>query len=76
MPKKLKLKSIDDNEFTFTVHDLIKNTSDMASFLTSEWCTCGPDSEFLCYPDNGCCSCGTHKHHVHCKHCGGISQIG
>lgn len=47
----------------------------MTSYLKSEWCAC-KESEFLCYPEDGECTCGVVKHHVHCKHCGGISQIG
>lgn len=43
--------------------------------LKQEWCECGPAGAFLCYPENGACSCGEWKHHVHCI-CGGISQTG
>lgn len=45
-------------------------------YLVSDWCKCGKDSEFLCYPEDGACTCGIHKHHVHCRKCGGVSQIG
>lgn len=76
MPEEFKAKSTDGKEFTFTVREQVKDTSDMKDFLKQEWCTCGPDSEFLCYPEDGCCTCGEYKHHVHCKHCGGISQTG
>ncbi len=42
--------------------------------LKADPCKC-KKSEFLCYPEDGCCSCGTYKHHVHCV-CNGISQWG
>lgn len=45
------------------------------SKLTSEWCKCGERWEFLCYPEDGECTCGVYKHHVHCV-CGKISQVG
>jgi hypothetical protein len=45
-----------------------------ATVLVDEWCTCR-DGEFLCYPEDGVCICGVHKHHVHCI-CGRISQVG
>ena len=57
------------------VGDTVKNTTKMKSFLLSEWCNCDKP-EFLCYPEDGCCTCGTYKHHVHCKNCGGIMQVG
>ncbi len=76
MPKEMTFLDEEGNEFKFQIHEQVEDTSDMEPFLTSEWCQCGPDSEFLCYPKDGCCTCGTHKHHVHCKKCGGISQIG
>jgi len=44
--------------------------------LSSEWCKCGKDEVFGCYPEDGECTCGVYKHHVHCGRCGGISQIG
>ena len=43
--------------------------------LSPEWCECGPDEEFLCYPEDGECTCGIYKHHVHCT-CGKVSQVG
>lgn len=42
--------------------------------LVQKWCSCD-EPTFLCYPENGACSCGEWKHHVHCV-CGGISQTG
>lgn len=42
--------------------------------LVQEWCEC-EDSTFLCYPEDGTCTCGEFKHHVHCV-CGKISQTG
>jgi hypothetical protein len=40
------------------------------------WCHCGEKSTFGSYPEDGECSCGMHKHHVHCGTCGKISQVG
>jgi hypothetical protein len=59
----------------FEVRDTTRDTSKMKPYLKSEWCECG-NPEFLCYPEDGCCSCGVKKHHVHCKNCGGITQVG
>jgi len=56
-----------------TVHDTCDDTSDYTN-LRSEWCSCN-NPEFLCYPEDGACECGTYKHHVHCK-CGGVMQVG
>jgi len=39
------------------------------------WCRC-KNPTFGSYPQDGECSCGMHKHHVHCGTCGKISQIG
>lgn len=47
----------------------------MKPFLSSKWCEC-EKPEFLCYPEDGECPCGIHKHHVHCSKCGSVSQIG
>jgi len=48
--------------------------------LVGEWCphkNCGNDlkNDFYSYPEDGACSCGVHKHHVHCIH-GYIIQTG
>jgi len=43
--------------------------------LKRDWCTCEKD-EFLCYPEDGQCTCGIYLHHVHCAICRGVSQIG
>lgn len=46
--------------------------------LRPEWCQQDKhniDTEFHSFPEDGECSCGVHKHHVHCTH-GGIIQIG
>jgi hypothetical protein len=42
-----------------------------------EWCTCdNPDfADEGMIPDNSCV-CGIGKHHVHCKNCGCIVQVG
>ena len=43
--------------------------------MDSMMCHCDK-STFGSYPQDGECSCGMHKHHVHCGKCGKISQIG
>jgi hypothetical protein len=43
--------------------------------LSSDWCSCGHEV-FHSYPQDGECSCGIYKHHVHCATCGCVSQIG
>ena len=52
----------------------IKDTKRMKPYLKQAWCEC-EQPEFLCYPEDGCCTCGEYKHHVHCT-CGSISQTG
>lgn len=49
--------------------------------LRPTWCDCNPETlkcndNFLCYPDDGECTCGIYKHHVHCRFCMGVSQVG
>ena len=39
------------------------------------WCECD-EPTFGGYPQDGQCSCGVYKHHVHCGICGKITQIG
>lgn len=39
------------------------------------WCKC-KEPTFGSYPEDGQCTCGIHKHHVHCGTCGKVSQIG
>lgn len=56
-----------------SVRDTVKDTKAFG-VLKSTWCKCA-ESKFLCYPEDGACSCNTYKHHVHCE-CGGISQVG
>lgn len=58
---------------TVTVQETVKSTTQFGQ-LTADWCKCGK-STFLCYPEDGACKCGMHKHHVHCT-CGGVSQVG
>jgi len=61
-----------------TVRDTVKSVEGIhpdKGELNSDWCSCEP-GEFLCYPENGVCTCGIWKHHVHCKFCGGVTQIG
>ena len=62
---------------TLTVHDTATRAeiTRYGRYLIPEWCEC-ERSEFLCYPGDGECSCGILKHHVHCKNCGGVSQVG
>ena len=43
--------------------------------LVNEWCDCGEDTGFRCYPEDGQCECGMHKHHVH-NQCGHVVQVG
>lgn len=67
-----------DKTFTITIHD----NDDRAAIeampieLSAEWCKCGELETFGCYPDDGECTCGVHKHHVHCGTCGKVSQVG
>ena len=44
--------------------------------LKASWCSCKDGGEFHSYPEDGTCSCGVHKHHVHCAMCGGVMQVG
>ena len=44
------------------------------SHLNTDWCDCKKE-KFSSYPQDGECSCGMYKHHVHCV-CGSIMQIG
>lgn len=70
----------DFGKFQFTVRDTTRDVSVMKPFLRQEWCDCSKEKlqedNFLCYPEDGCCTCGEYKHHVHCKFCGGITQTG
>lgn len=43
--------------------------------LVPDWCRCDHDTGFLCYPGDGECLCGVHKHHVHGR-CGHVVQVG
>lgn len=45
--------------------------------LIPDWCPNEDPNEckMYCYPDDGECACGVHKHHVHCNH-GYVIQIG
>jgi hypothetical protein len=56
----------------------VKMTAEESEMVKAEqdlWCEC-ENSTFGSYPADGECSCGMHKHHVHCGTCGKISQIG
>ena len=70
-PMQITVYDTDDK----TKINKIEEDNDM--LLSSEWCEDEPKKEhgFLCYPDDGKCACGIHKHHVHCK-CGKLLQIG
>jgi len=66
------MKEVPVGKVTINVRE--PSTAPKGVKLTQEWCKCDQDT-FLCYPENGACSCGEWKHHVHCT-CGGISQTG
>ena len=53
----------------------LKEIKDIDRFVDEEMCDC-EDPTFGSYPEDGECSCGMYKHHVHCGTCGKISQIG
>jgi len=76
-PTKYVADSVNGEKVTLRVRKTATKTElkQYGSFLVSSGCTC-EHSEFLCYPGDGECSCGIFKHHVHCKLCGGVSQIG
>ena len=61
----------------FEVHDTAgsEELKPMKPYLRFEWCEC-EHGEFLVYADDNACPCGISKHHVHCKNCGGVMQIG
>lgn len=45
------------------------------------WCKCKvpptpEQSDLSMFNADGLCDCGIHKHHIHCKKCGGVTQIG
>lgn len=42
--------------------------------LLPKWCVCA-EPQFHSYPEDGQCTCGIAKHHVHCT-CGRVSQVG
>ena len=57
---------------TIDIRETTKNVR--AKNFSQNWCEC-ENSEFLVYTEDGECSCGVYKHHVHCT-CGKISQVG
>ena len=59
------------------VHDTsgAEELAPMKPFLKPDWCQC-ENPEFLVYADDNACPCGLDKHHVHCKKCGSIMQVG
>ena len=72
----------EDDKISLKIIDTIKNTSSQTIFskknfkLKSDWCEFSDDTcDFYSYPQDGECSCGVYKHHVHCIH-GGIIQVG
>lgn len=72
----LKGGTMEATKDAFTVHDTTNDTTKYGKYLVPKSCGCGDKTVFLCYPEDGCCVCGVHKHHVHCRECGGISQTG
>ena len=77
LQKEFEVEAEGGEKVTLLVQDT-DTAQDIAKYgrwLESGWCRC-EKSEFLCYPEDGACSCGIHKHHVHCKKCGGVSQVG
>jgi len=50
-----------------------------ATFWVRKWCQCingrSAKAEPVYFEDEAC-SCGLLKHHYHCKHCGGLVQVG
>jgi hypothetical protein len=48
---------------------------------TAKWCQCGKcvkeqDMDFSTFSWKSGCKCGIQKEHIHCVHCGGVSQVG
>jgi len=43
--------------------------------LKTSWCSC-ENPEFGEYKADGECSCGMQRHHVHCRNCGCVLQVG
>lgn len=73
--KKQKLREITvDEALGGPINVREQDTAPEGVKVTQEWCECDQPT-FLCYPENGACSCGEWKHHVHCV-CGKISQTG
>lgn len=48
--------------------------------LRPEWCkkptAHDPLMRRVIFTDDGTCPCGIGKHHYHCGHCGGVTQVG
>lgn len=70
-----KKKEQDDILVKVQVVETTDNSEDLMGYdLKAEWCEC-KKAEFLCYPEDGVCTCGIEHHHVHCT-CGGVMQMG
>lgn len=53
-----------------------KEAAKSGQFLKGTWCEIADKScDFHSYPQDGQCTCGVFKHHVHCVH-GGVIQVG
>lgn len=64
------VKKIDDPKLEIAANKLKE------AFEGLDWCNCGDEHTFGSYPEDGECSCGVYKHHVHCGTCGKIQQVG
>lgn len=64
------------DEINYASMEIMRRKKHRGPALSSEWCQCGPKETFGCYPEDGQCTCGLFKHHVHCGTCGKVSQVG
>lgn len=71
----IEVEAEDGTKVTLHIAETTDDVTQYGPYLKSTWCKC-EESEFLCYPEDGACDCGCYKHHVHCKKCGCISQVG
>ena len=55
----------------------VEQESKTKLFWNKDWCNCSKSrTGDPVYFDNDKCTCGTSKHHYHCRWCGGIVQVG
>jgi len=77
--KRVKVLSDEGKEVELVIYEDSERSMPAESpvALIQEWCMQEHDenNSFLCYPEDGQCSCGEYKHHVHCAH-GRIIQTG